>query len=150
MPRPLPAAQPGAESSFMSIGFMVVIFVVFYFLLIRPQVKRQKEHKSMVEALKKGDEVLTAGGIVGKITEMSDQYITVQVAPSTAARPVVDAAAAVRRCSQRAPSSRLRSPTIVTVPSSLEQFRAPGVPARTHLIGAGARAPQRCDTAPGP
>ena len=75
-----PAAQAGAESSMMSIGFMVLIFVVFYFLLIRPQVKRQKEHKAMVEALKKGDEVLTAGGIVGKITEISDQYVTVQVA----------------------------------------------------------------------
>jgi preprotein translocase subunit YajC len=75
-----PAAQPGAESSLMSIGFMVLIFIVFYFLLIRPQVKRQKEHKTMVEALNKGDEVVTAGGIVGKITDMADQYITLQVA----------------------------------------------------------------------
>ncbi len=75
-----PAAQPGAESSFMSIGFMVLIFVVFYFLLIRPQVKRQKEQKAMVDALKKGDEVLTAGGIVGKIVEIHDQYMTLQVA----------------------------------------------------------------------
>jgi preprotein translocase subunit YajC len=75
-----PAAAPGAESSLMSIGFMVLIFIVFYFLLIRPQVKRQKEHKSMVDALNKGDEVVTAGGIVGKITEMADQYITLQVA----------------------------------------------------------------------
>ena len=75
-----PAAQAGAESSLMSIGFMVLIFVVFYFLLIRPQVNRQKEHKSMVDALKKGDEVLTAGGIVGKIIEIQDQYVTLQVA----------------------------------------------------------------------
>ena len=75
-----PAAQPGAESSLMSIGFMVLIFIVFYFLLIRPQVKRQKEHKTMVEALNKGDEVVTAGGIVGKITDIADQYITLQVA----------------------------------------------------------------------
>jgi preprotein translocase subunit YajC len=74
-----PAAQPGAESSLMSIGFMVLIFIVFYFLLIRPQVKRQKEHKAMVEALNKGDEVVTAGGIVGKITDMADQYVTLQV-----------------------------------------------------------------------
>jgi preprotein translocase subunit YajC len=73
-------AAAGAESSYMSIGFMVLIFIVFYFLLIRPQVKRQKEHKAMVDALKKGDEVLTAGGIVGKIVEMHDQYVTVQVA----------------------------------------------------------------------
>ena len=75
-----PAAQAGAESSLMSIGFMVLIFIVFYFLLIRPQVKRQKEHKAMVDSLKKGDEVLTAGGIVGKIVEMHEGYVTVQVA----------------------------------------------------------------------
>ncbi len=75
-----PAATSGAESSLMSIGFMVLIFIVFYFLLIRPQVKRQKEHKTMVEALNKGDEVVTAGGMVGKITEIADQYITLQVA----------------------------------------------------------------------
>jgi preprotein translocase subunit YajC len=75
-----PAAQPGAESSLMSIGFMVLIFIVFYFLLIRPQVKRQKEQKAMVDALNKGDEIVTAGGIVGKITDIADQYITVQVA----------------------------------------------------------------------
>ncbi len=74
-----PAAQ-GGEGAWTSIIFMVLIFAVFYFMLIRPQVKRQKEHKAMVEALNKGDEVMTAGGIVGKITEMSDQFITLQVA----------------------------------------------------------------------
>jgi preprotein translocase subunit YajC len=74
-----PAAQ-GSEASFMPIIMMVLLFVVFYFLLIRPQVKRQKEHKSMVEALNKGDEVVTSGGLVGKITELSDQYMTLQVA----------------------------------------------------------------------
>ena len=74
-----PSAQ-GGEGAWTSIIFMVLIFAVFYFLLIRPQVKRQKEHKAMVDALNKGDEVMTAGGIIGKITEMSDQYITLQVA----------------------------------------------------------------------
>jgi preprotein translocase subunit YajC len=74
-----PAAQ-GGEGAWTSIIFMVLIFAVFYFLLIRPQVKRQKEHKALVEGLNKGDEVLTAGGIIGKITEMSDQYITLQIA----------------------------------------------------------------------
>ena len=52
---------------------MVLIFVVFYFLLIRPQQKRAKEHKAMLEALQKGDEVVTAGGIVGRITKIGDQ-----------------------------------------------------------------------------
>jgi preprotein translocase subunit YajC len=74
-----PAAAAGPESAWTSILFMVLIFVVFYFLLIRPQVKRQKEHKSMVDALNKGDEVLTAGGIIGKITDLSDQYVTLQI-----------------------------------------------------------------------
>jgi len=74
-----PAAQ-GSEGAWTSIVFMVLIFAVFYFLLIRPQVKRQKEHKAMVEALNKGDEVMTAGGIIGKITEMGDQYVTLQIA----------------------------------------------------------------------
>jgi preprotein translocase subunit YajC len=73
-----PAAAPGSD--LMAFLPMILIFVVFYFLLIRPQVKRQKEHKTMVEALKKGDEVLTAGGIVGKIVEIHDQYVTLQVA----------------------------------------------------------------------
>lgn len=73
-------AAPTGDPGYMSILFMVLIFVVFYFLLIRPQVKRQKEHKAMVDALNKGDEVVTAGGIAGKITEIADQYITLQVA----------------------------------------------------------------------
>jgi preprotein translocase subunit YajC len=73
-------AAPGGEGAWTSIIFMVLIFAVFYFLLIRPQVKRQKEHKALVEGLNKGDEVLTAGGILGKITDLSDQYITLQIA----------------------------------------------------------------------
>ncbi len=72
-------AATGAEGAWTSILFMVLIFVVFYFLLIRPQVKRQKEHKAMVDALNKGDEVLTAGGLIGKITDLTDQYITMQI-----------------------------------------------------------------------
>jgi preprotein translocase subunit YajC len=74
-----PAAQ-GGEGAWTSIIFMVLIFAVFYFLLIRPQVKRQKEHKALVEGLNKGDEVMTAGGIIGRITELTDQYVTLQVA----------------------------------------------------------------------
>ncbi|RLJ21985.1 preprotein translocase subunit YajC [bacterium endosymbiont of Escarpia laminata] len=59
---------------------LVLFGVVLYFLMIRPQVKRQKEHKKMVETLGKGDEVATAGGIVGKITNMGDNFITVEIA----------------------------------------------------------------------
>ena len=59
---------------------MIVIFVAFYFLLIRPQQKRQKAHSELVSALASGDEVLTAGGVLGKITAVSEHYVTVQVA----------------------------------------------------------------------
>jgi preprotein translocase subunit YajC len=60
---------------------MVAIFVVFYFLLIRPQQKKAKEHRSMLEALEKGNEVVTAGGVVGRITRIADPYVTVEIAP---------------------------------------------------------------------
>ena len=75
-----PAAEASGASSFLTMAPILLMVVVLYFLMIRPQVKRQKEHKTMVEALNKGDEVVTAGGIVGKITDMADQYITLQVA----------------------------------------------------------------------
>ena len=70
-------AQPNA---FVQLLPLVLIFVVFYFLLIRPQAKRAKEHKAMVAALAVGDEVLTAGGILGKVTETGDQFLTVELA----------------------------------------------------------------------
>lgn len=62
---------------------MVGMFVVFYFLLIRPQQKRQKEHKNMVSGLAKGDEVVTMGGILGKITAVDENFISVEIAKGT-------------------------------------------------------------------
>ena len=59
---------------------MILIFVAFWFFLIRPQQKRQKEHTKMVDALTKGDEVLTAGGIAGRVVEVRDDYMVVQIA----------------------------------------------------------------------
>ncbi len=73
-------ATPGAD--YMTFLPMIAIFVVFYFLLIRPQQKRAKETKAMLEALQKGDEVITAGGIVGKIAKLTDQYASVEIAPN--------------------------------------------------------------------
>jgi preprotein translocase subunit YajC len=70
-------AQPNA---FMQLLPLILIFVVFYFLLIRPQAKRAKEHKAMVAALAAGDEVVTSGGILGRIVETGDQFLTVEVA----------------------------------------------------------------------
>jgi preprotein translocase subunit YajC len=71
------ASQPNA---FVQLLPLVLIFVVFYFLLIRPQAKRAKEHKAMVAALAVGDEVVTSGGMLGKVTETGDQFLTVEVA----------------------------------------------------------------------
>ncbi len=62
---------------------MIIIFVAFYFLLIRPQQKKQKQHTELVAALQVGDEVLTAGGILGKVTGVSDHYAVVQVSDNT-------------------------------------------------------------------
>jgi preprotein translocase subunit YajC len=77
-----PAAAGGdMQSSFMSLLPLVLMFVVLYFVMIRPQMKRQKEHKSMIEALAKGDEVATSGGLVGRVTKLGDNYLSVEVAP---------------------------------------------------------------------
>jgi len=77
------AAEAGASQGgdpWQSIIMLVVFGLIFYFMLIRPQSKRAKEHKTMVEALQKGDEVVTNGGILGKITKVGDSFITVKVA----------------------------------------------------------------------
>jgi preprotein translocase subunit YajC len=68
------------ESTIMSFLPMIGIFVLFYFLMIRPQQKRAKEHKAMLSALQKGDEVMTNGGIVGRIVKTSELYLTLEVA----------------------------------------------------------------------
>lgn len=65
-------AQPAAGNSFMPILLMVAMFAIFYFLLIRPQQKRMKEHQQMVNAVRRNDTVVTAGGIVGKVTKVSE------------------------------------------------------------------------------
>lgn len=72
------AAGGGSEA--MSWIFLIGMFAIMYFFLIRPQVKRQKEHKKLVESLKKGDEVGTMGGLMGKITEVGDTFIKVEIA----------------------------------------------------------------------
>ena len=80
-----PAATAAADSPFGSIGGMLPIllmFVVLYFVMIRPQMKRQKEHKAMVEALAKGDEVVIAGGVLGRVSKMGESYLHVEVAPN--------------------------------------------------------------------
>ena len=63
-----------------SIILIVLMFAVLYFLMIRPQMKRAKEHKTMVDALQKGDEVVTAGGLIGRITKVGDNYVSLEIA----------------------------------------------------------------------
>ena len=70
----------GGQGGLEVLLFPVLILVVFYFLFIRPQQKRVKEHKAMVEALKKGDEVVTNGGLGGTITKLSDNFVSLQIA----------------------------------------------------------------------
>jgi preprotein translocase subunit YajC len=76
---PAPAAAAGG-SSLMSMLPLLLMFVVLYFVMIRPQMKRQKEHKAMIDALAKGDEVVTSGGLLGKISKVGDTYLGVELA----------------------------------------------------------------------
>ena len=75
-------APGGTESQLFQMWPFLLMFVALYFLMVRPQMKRQKEHKTMLEALQKGDEVVVAGGIVGKITKLQDAYMNVEIAPN--------------------------------------------------------------------
>ena len=78
-----PAADPGIMGSLTTFLPLILMFVVMYFLMIRPQQKRAKEQKAMMDALAKGDEVVTAGGILGKVAKVNDTYVTVEVAANT-------------------------------------------------------------------
>ena len=77
------ASQPAA---WMQMLPLVLIFVVFYFLLIRPQTKKAKEHREMVGKLGKGDEVVTSGGILGRVTEVGDPFVTLEIADGVSIR----------------------------------------------------------------
>jgi preprotein translocase subunit YajC len=77
---PAAAAGGGMQDSLMSMLPLVLMFVVLYFVMIRPQMKKQKEHKAMIDAVAKGDEVVTAGGVLGKISKIGDNYLGIEVA----------------------------------------------------------------------
>jgi preprotein translocase subunit YajC len=76
-------SAPSGDPGYIGLLPIVLMFVLLYFLMIRPQMKRAKETKQMIEALQKGDEVVTAGGVVGRITKMGDAYISLEIAPNT-------------------------------------------------------------------
>ncbi len=75
-----PAAAAGGENSLMSLLPLVLMFVVLYFIMIRPQMKRQKEHKAMIDAIAKGDEVVVGGGVIGRVAKVGDSILGVEIA----------------------------------------------------------------------
>ena len=90
------AQAAGAEGGGI-MGFLplILMFVVLYFVMIRPQMKRQKEVKNMLDALAVGDEVVTAGGLMGKVTSIKDQYLSVELLPGTEVKMQRNAVTAV-------------------------------------------------------
>ena len=77
---PAAAAGGGMQDSLMSMLPLVLMFVVLYFVMIRPQMKKQKEHRAMIDAVAKGDEVVTAGGVLGKVSKLGDSFLGLEVA----------------------------------------------------------------------
>jgi preprotein translocase subunit YajC len=82
------AATAGPEAFLLQLLPLVMILVVFYFLLIRPQQKRLKEHQERIGGLRRGDTVVTSGGIIGKITKVAEDEVTVEIAPNVTVRVV--------------------------------------------------------------
>jgi preprotein translocase subunit YajC len=75
-----PAAAAAAPPGFESMFFVLALFVVFYLMMIRPQMKRQKEHRKLISEIKAGDEVVVAGGIAGQVVRVTDQFLAVEIA----------------------------------------------------------------------
>lgn len=90
------AAAPSGAAGFIQFVPLIAIFVIFYFLMIRPQQRRLKEHKAMLEAVKKGDEVVTGGGLIGRVVRVQDKEIEVEVAPTVKLRVVKSMLSEVR------------------------------------------------------
>jgi preprotein translocase subunit YajC len=90
------AAAPGpAPNPLLSFLPLLILFGVFYFMLIRPQMKRAKEQRAMIAALAKGDEVLTNGGLLGRIEDIAEQFVTLEVAPNVVVKLQKQAISAV-------------------------------------------------------
>ncbi|WP_153101299.1 preprotein translocase subunit YajC [Paraburkholderia hayleyella] len=77
------AAAGGVESSLMSFLPFIAMFAILYFIMIRPQMKRQKEHRNMLAAMAKGDEVVTNGGMLGKVTKVGEAYVSIEITEGT-------------------------------------------------------------------
>jgi preprotein translocase subunit YajC len=88
-------AQAGGASVFLQFVPLILLFVIFWFLIIRPQQKRLKDHRDMVAAVKRGDDVVTGGGLIGKVTKVTDEEVEVELAPQMRVRVVKTTLSAV-------------------------------------------------------
>lgn len=93
------AAPPSGPSLLASLFPLLLIFIVFYFLLIRPQQQKQREHQKMLASLKVNDEVVTTGGLIGRIVQLSDRVLTLEIAPNVRVRVERSYVAALARAS---------------------------------------------------
>lgn len=91
------AGPAGGMAAFQQVIPLVFMFAIFYFLLIRPQQKKAKEHKALLEAIKKGDNVITAGGVHGKITSVDDTIVTLEIATGVNIKIIKSYIAAVKK-----------------------------------------------------
>ncbi len=126
----LPEAPAKIESTWTSFVPMILIFVVFYFFLIRPQEKRRKEHEKLITSVKKGEEILTTGGIVGKVTKVSDSEptIMVEIADNTIVKVSKSAVSDIlsrKAASPVAASSASPAPAAVEAKAKEETKKAP-------------------------
>jgi preprotein translocase subunit YajC len=96
------ASQSGAFASFASLAPFFLVMVAFYFLLIRPQQRRQKELQQSIEAVKKGDQVVTAGGILGRVTKVEAEQVEVEIAANVRVRVVKSTLTAVTNAAKPA------------------------------------------------
>lgn len=100
------ASQPGAGSPLTALAPLVIIFLIFYFLLILPQQKKQKEHRKMLDALKKGDRIVTVGGIIGEVEKVKDNVVTLKLSESVFIDVVRNAVSQVIQNNQEAKIER--------------------------------------------
>lgn len=103
------AAQAAGAGSFTPLLFIVLLFGVMYFLMIRPQQKRLKEHQAMVANIRRGDTVVTSGGIIGKVTKVDDQELQVEIAEGVKIKIVRSTVSEVRGKGEGAPPAKAKA-----------------------------------------
>jgi len=98
-------APEGGAGFLLQMAPLALIFVIFYFLLIRPQQKKMKEHRALIDAVKKGDAVVTAGGVIGKVTKVEDHEVEVEIAPTVKIKVVKSTLSDVRSAGSAKPAN---------------------------------------------